>query len=366
MQTMLRLHSCAPLPISAGNRYRIKFARLFLSSFSYCILLLVFLNVPRPGWAQTTEVVSPEPYQRTVNMTGFTRARQEITISSEVAGKCLAVYAREGELVPVSGAFAQVDDTFLQLDLKANRLEQEKIKRELAMEQRTLHRFTKLKELKAAAQAKVDQVTLSAALHELTLQDLQNWRARLMERLKRHTISAPANWRVIKRMIEPGEFIQPGTAVVTVGDFDQLVVPFSLSYKELLAVVNAPQLELKLPDLGIEVTAQLHTISPVFDRTTKKIPFELIIESAHPEVSTPIRGGVRAELNFSLPGEEGSFVVPPSAVTRRYDAHWVLKESGQRIKVRYLGSTDDGWAIIASPELTESDRLQKEILTPLQ
>lgn len=312
--------------------------------------------------AYGAEYIHPEPYERTALLTGFTRPREVIRVSSEVSGKCTGVYADVGEAVPPSGILAVIDDTYLRLDFEANRLDLDRVRRQLTTEKKTLQRYTTLLEKNSATQAKLDEVELSADLHELTIQSLKNQHQRLSETLERHKIKAPENWLLIERMIEPGEYVQPGQSIATLGDFRQLIIPFALTFRELKTLKELENITLYLPDLNTEVQAEIYRVSPSYRETTKKIPVELIVENRQDNSDDGLRGGLRAEMKLRLKETRNSFILPLSAVINRYDAYWVVNEQQKRMKVIYLGTTSDGASVIVSaPGLHETDKFFKNI-----
>lgn len=334
---------------------------LLLHLINRHILLTLFLSF---GSIYTTTVyasesVNPRPYYRMQLLSGFTKAKQTVQVSSEVAGKCLAIHAQIGTKVPKSGILAEIDDTFINLDMQANRLELESVQRQLQTEEKTLGRYTTLLEKNSATEAKLDEVTLRADLHEMTIKSLNSKYKRLQQTLARHTISAPVGWTLIERMIEPGEYVQPGETIANIGDYSELIINLALSYNELRTLRQQDTISLYFPDVDLETTAKIHRVSPTFAESTKKIPVELIIKNNHNENS--IRGGLRAEL-YLKQKEEAAFIVPLSAVINRYDAHWIVKENNERIKVLLLGNTENNVsAVISSEALTESDKIYKTI-----
>ncbi|MFT5727138.1 MAG: membrane fusion protein (multidrug efflux system) [Desulforhopalus sp.] len=309
-----------------------------------------------------SEYITPKPYERTTLLTGFTRPRQVINVSSEVSGKCIAVYAEVGNPIPPPGILADIDDTYIRLDFESNRLERERVQRQLVTEKKMLQRYTTLREKNSATQAKLDEVKLSADLHELAIQGLNNKHQRLSETLDRHKIKVPEGWLLIERMIEAGEYVQPGQSIAKLGDFKQLIIPFALSFTEMNALKKRKSITLFLPDLNIQTTARIYRISPAYVEATKKISIELIIDNKKEKSSAAIRGGLRAELKIRLKETKSTFILPFSSVINRYDAYWVVNEQEERIKVIYLGTTDDGVsAIVSAPELSETDKLFKRI-----
>lgn len=332
----------------------VQFAALL--AFAIPVLLM-------PLQIEADETISPLPYTRQVLFTGFTRPIQEMSLSSEVNGKCLKVFADVGETVPQSKIFASVDDTFIRLDLVANDLSAQKVQQQLANEKKTLERYTSLWKKNSTTLAKLDNVRLQASLHEIQLQNLANERLRLLENQARHTVSAPQGWQVMQRMIEPGEYVQPGQSLATLGDFRHLLVSMALSFNELQALKETETLSLYLPDVDATVPTKIHHISPGFHTGTRKIPVDLIVNSVQPNLKKPLRSGIRAQIKLTVQSEDNTFLLPQSAVLNRYDSYWIVKEDGRKVKVIFLGTSADGASVIIStPELHTTDRLLK--ITP--
>ncbi|MFT5700877.1 MAG: membrane fusion protein (multidrug efflux system) [Desulforhopalus sp.] len=334
---------------------------LRLQTAHYLSLILIVMVVPfvDPSLLLGSETVQPKPYYRTQLLTGFTKARQTVLISSEVGGKCIAFHAEIGTTIPTSGVLAEIDATYVHLDIQSNRLELESVKRELLTEKKMLQRYTTLLEKNSSTQAKLDEVTLSADLHELKINSLTNQYQRLQENLARHRISAPAGWTMIDRMVEPGEYVQPGGPIAEIGDFTKLIVPLALSFKELQSLKKTIDVPLYFPDLNLRIIGHIYRVSPIFFETTKKIPVDLIVEAKHHD--TIIRGGLRAELHLTEQKKD-TYVLPLSAVINRYDAYWIVNEDSGRMRVLFLGTTDNGSAaIVSSSELQKEDSILKNI-----
>jgi len=300
------------------------------------------------------ELVELHPYYRTVTLTGFTYPRQEVTVSSEVSGRCDAIYADVGDVIPDNGVLAEIDTTFIKLDIVANKVNQERAQRQLAQEEKTLARFTSLRRQESAPQAQLDEAELAADLNRIEITKLQNEARRLEEKLVRHTITAPAGWQLIERFIEQGELVQGGKSVARLGDFKQLLVPLAVSYGELLAIEKSSNLQIELPDLGLVLPATIYRTSPVFEPTTRKIQVELMIDTqAHaPDTNRQgiIRGGMRAQISFTSLEESNSFAIPASALINRYESQWLLKPDGTTVQVILIGMEDDGNIAIVSGE----------------
>ena len=85
----------------------------------------------------------------------------------------------------------------------------------------------------------------------------------------------------------------------------------------------------------------------------------MIVDAKHDD--NIIRGGLRAELHLKKLKKD-AYLLPLSAVINRYDAYWIVKENGDRLKVLFLGTTENGAsAIISSKELNGGDSVLAEI-----
>jgi multidrug efflux pump subunit AcrA (membrane-fusion protein) len=163
---------------------------------------------------------------------------------------------------------------------------------------------------------------------------------------------------VIERHVEPGQWLNIGTPVVTLGDYSRLIVPFALNNAEFTVLERqAGDLKLRLPDRGGEVTAQIEHVSPAFDPVSRKIQVELAIEQP---MQQP-RGGIRAELRLELPASSGAVLLPRAALSERYEQHWLTRVDGEQLKVVYLGSAsgiEGDWVRVVSPEVKPGDRFR--------
>lgn len=286
-------------------------------------------------------------------LTGFTRARNTMTLVSEVEGRVEKVVADVGDTIGEDGVFAVLDDTFVSLDLQKNRADQARLKSELEYHRKELDRYRELVKGKTAAQSTLDD---NVRNYESTLQQLRALQVeerRLAERLKRHTIKGPAGWKVVSRELEPGEWVTIGQKAGDLGNYSRLLVPFALSsgeYKTLMELGKT--VTLKLPDHGGTVKAAIERVAPGFDPETRKINVDLEIA----EGAVEMRGGVRAQLVLPLPDPGGSVLVPRTALLKAYEEYFLVTPEGQRVRVMLLGTQADENYRVSSPDVLPGDR----------
>ena len=324
-----------------------------------CLLLFIFQIIPT--LCKSNSTFSPLPARLKITLTGFTRARTVQSIISEVNGRCILVTADVGETIGDNGIFARIDSTFIKLDLKANNIALGKTRRQLEFDQKEVIRYRKLVATKASAQARLDGARLQRDQTRLNLQELQTRRERLRELLTRHAVTAPVGFRIISRMVEPGQWVTTGQTLARVGDYRHLLVPIAVTTKELHRLQQKKRINLTLPDEKILGTGTLLHISPAFDPTTRKINVDILLtDKTVKKISLP-QGGLRVEIPIKLMDDMHSFLVPASAVEERYEEHWLTRTDGSRLRVVVLGPAsgpvDDqrSWLRITAPGLDRKD-----------
>ena len=305
------------------------------------------------GFAYGGEIFQLQPYSREIKLSGFTRPVKLITISAETSGRCHSVLVETGDEIPAAGVVAQLDDTFVLLDLEKNRISQEQARRQLEEETKNLARYRALINNKSTPQATYDEAALRADLYGYALQSLKIEEDYLRELLERHVVRAPADWLVTQRFAEPGEFVRQGEPILEVGDFRQLVVNFLLTQKELVSLQSAVDIILHFPESNLEVPAELHRVSPLYDSVSKKTEVELRIDSKTPILS---RGGLYCLLKIPAGRVENQFVVPAAALISRYEAHWLKTADGKLHKVILLEYLDDGLSAVITGDKLASEQ----------
>jgi RND family efflux transporter MFP subunit len=296
--------------------------------------ILAFFLAAAPAYA--AETFTARPSERSVTLTGFTRARATMELVSENAGRVTRVAADVGDPVGKSGVFAELDGVFTRLELESNRVDQQKLRETIAYYDKEADRYRRLVSSESAAQAKLDELEHQLQTARRELEALRVQEKVLAERLSRYTVRAPAGWKIIEREVEPGEWVAAGQVLGRAGDYRTLVVPFALSPAEYESLMRETDgLSLALPEKRKNVPAKIHRVSPGFDRDTRKIGLEIAL--AGDSLKGDKRGGLRAILELDIPENSGAVIVPESAVIERYEEHWLTRPDGREVKVVVLG-----------------------------
>ena len=307
---------------------------------------------PPSGPARSVETFVARPAARRSSLTGFTRARNAMTLVTEESGRVSKVLADVGDTLDAGGQFAELDTTFIQLDLASNRTDQERLKSDLAYNKKEMDRYEALVRNRTAAQSTLDS---NVRAHQAALQQLRAKQVEeriLMERLKRFSLTGPAGWKVVTRYIEPGEWITKGEKVAELGRYDVLLVPFALTSEEYSALKQMGDLvQLRLTDRDQTIAARVARVSPGFDAQTRKFNVDLEINQGDFE----FRGGIRTELVVDLPDPGGAVLVPESALVKAYEEYFLITPADLRVRVVLLGATDDDLRRVTGPDVHPGD-----------
>jgi multidrug efflux pump subunit AcrA (membrane-fusion protein) len=242
------------------------------------------------------------------------------------------------------------------LELRTNRAEQDALEVDKAYYQKEVVRYRKLLKQNSSSESQLDSAQRNLNKIRTQLDALVIAAEMLLERKQRLCIVAPTGWRVVKRFIDPGEWVNVGEPVVEVGDYNRLIVPFALSMAEHQALIAQQDgLKVRLPELQVEVPASVQRLSPAFDETSRKIHLELEISDG---VISP-RGGLRVELGLRIPVQTGAVLIPERSLQQRYEQYWLKRPDGEEVRVVYLGRSngiDADWVRVSSPDIKPGDQ----------
>jgi RND family efflux transporter MFP subunit len=141
------------------------------------------------------------------------------------------------------------------------------------------------------------------------------------------TLRSPISGKVLRRVSESGNLVQPGTELLTLGDFSQIKVAVEVS-------------ELKLPDLQVgqslpvvidafpdrSFTGTLTRISPAADPITRLIPVEVVIDNP----SSRIGSGLLARVRFDTDNTVATTAIVPETALNDDNTIFVIKEQGKQ------------------------------------
>lgn len=225
--------------------------------------------------------LTPETLTDTLEISGRLEPRAEVHLAAELGGRVEEVLFDKGDSVSAGQTLARVGSDLLgaalaeaQADLAAARVEHERAR---ALVER---------EARPQQEADTAEATLNRALARVES-------ARL--RFERATIASPANGVVVRRDLEPGEVVGPGSPVATLHDTSVLVATVGIPEQDISFFAEGAPAEVILDAYGGRaVPGRIGYIAPAAERPGRNFTAEIEV----PNPDRELRSGliVRARL----------------------------------------------------------------------
>lgn len=287
-----------------------------------------------------------------LNYTGTTQPQQQVALRAQTAGEVTALSVDVGDAVAPGQTLAQIDGGLLtarvneaqaELSVRQSEVAQDQVSvvdAQAAVAQAKATRdqakvdATRLRRL--ADQGAISQQTAEAAELALTNAEQAVTSAEAQVQVRQEAIATAAGrvnaqkalvtaakeqlrWVALKaqspatvlaRLVDPGDYVQPGTALLELGDLSTLKVAVQVSELDLgqLTIGQPAQIQLDaFPETNNP--GRITRISPVADTESRLVTIEVTM--ANPD--SRIGSGLLARVNFIPPGGE-RIVIPVSAL----------------------------------------------------
>lgn len=253
-------------------------------------------NKPPPTTINVA-LAQSEPMSRFLDAIGTVAAVNQVTIAPQVAGRVVKLAFESGASVKQGDPLVQLDDATERADL-ANYQAQAKLATA------NLQRARTLAQEKYATQASVDQ-------QQSQLDVARAGVARSQALIDQKLIKAPFAGDLGIRQVDLGQYVGPGTAIVSLTKLDQVYVDFTLPEQA------RSQLNVGLPVQisadafpGKSFDAKISTIEPQIDPTTRAIKVRATMDN--PE--RLLQPGMFARARVVLPPQPDVITVPETSV----------------------------------------------------
>ncbi|HEY4134406.1 MAG TPA: efflux RND transporter periplasmic adaptor subunit [Alphaproteobacteria bacterium] len=274
-------------------------------------------NKPPPTTINVA-LAQSEPMSRFFDAIGTVSAVNQVTLSAQVSGRITKLMFESGATVKQGDALVQIDDGSERADLASYQAQAK-------LATANLERARTLAREKYATQQSVD-------LQQSNLDVARAGAAKSQALIDQKLIKAPFPGELGIRQVDLGQYVGPGTPMVTLTKLDTVYVDFTLPEQA------RSQLAVGLPvEVGADAfpgktfQAKITTIEPQIDPTTRAVKIRASMDN-HDLLLQP---GMFARARVVLPPQPDVITVPETAVD--YTVY------GQSIfLVQEDGKTDDG------------------------
>lgn len=271
---------------------------------------LAVLNAPKPPISVTATSVETRPWQSRLSAVGSLKAIQGIEVTAEVSGTVKTILFQSGDKVTVGQPLIQLDGDVEEALLKTAEADLQLARLEFA-------RGRDLIDSKAISKSEYDRLSSQSQKTTATV-------AQLKATLEKKHILAPFSGTTGIKQVDVGDYLSPGTPIVTLQDISALLLDFHLPEQTfpLLSVGQSVQLQVAAYP-GETFPAQISAINPKVENETRNL--QVRAELKNPQ--NKLLPGMFANIEVLLPGEMQRIVVPETSIayTLYGDSVYVIK-----------------------------------------
>jgi len=313
------------------------------------VLAIAAVFLVAPAWAQqgppatpvATMVVQEKPWISTVPAIGLLESVRGVDVSAATAGLVSNIAFDSGERVTAGQVLVELDTSVERAELRSSEADLPRLQAE----------FDRQRDLAArgfAAQAKLQE---ARANYDAQIARI----AALRATIERRVITAPFDGVLGIRLVDKGQYLQPGTRIANMQDLSAMRVRFIVSQRELAKIEVGQELRVTVDAYPAQSFAgKITAIEPQVDVQSGVVQ----VQAEIPNGDARLRPGMFARLEVVLPDRKNVLAVPIVAVSYNLygESLYVVREgkpgadgkpalTAERVTIK-TGEQQDGMVVI--------------------
>lgn len=291
-----------------------------------------FASAERPPVTVSARTAEPVVWRPGLQAVGTAKAAQGVNVAVEVGGIVDAILFRSNEQAEAGQVLVRIDDDIEQAEMIA-------VRANIKLYETELERTGALRSKGFSTQASYDDARAQLEVARSQL-------ARLEAVTQQKSIRAPFSGVLGIVRVDHGQYVQPGTVVVTLQDLDHMRVDFTVPEQSVHLLSLGQPVEIRLETLPDSFSGRITGIDPKVDPQTRLISIRA--EVANPE--RRILPGQFVRVRVELPPEKGVLALPQTAVVASLYGDYVYvvegREEDDQLQIRQafvdVGRRDNG------------------------
>lgn len=261
-----------------------------------------FDSMPIPAATISAAEVSQASWPKIIEAVGTLTAVNGIEVTTEAAGIVKSIRFESGDHV-------KKGDVLVTLDADTDRADLKNLEAQAALAGTELERLHKLYELESISKAELDRAQSQSTQAKAKV---QAQRARIEQKI----IRAPFTGELGIRKVDLGEYISPGTPMVSLQALNPLYVDFTLPEQKINRVQPGQTVNVRVDLYPGEVfTGKVQAIDSVVNSETRNFKVRATVDNE----ARLLRAGVFAKVVIELDGADEVLMVPRTAIS--YNAY---------------------------------------------
>lgn len=243
-----------------------------------------------------------------VSAVGSLQANESVVIRSEIAGRVKAIQFSEGRTIDQGSILLSIDPAEYLAQL-------EQISATVELNQLNFERAKPLHEEKLISQQAYDEIGAKLKESQANLSLAQ-------ARLDKATIRAPFGGRLGLRQVSPGDYLQPGQAIVNLEDIDSLKVDFRIPELYFGQVKTGQTVNIRVDAFpNKKFLGKSFAIDPRIDEATRTI----LLRAHIPNPGGGLRPGMFARVTLGLGQRTNAILIPEQALVPMGEDKFVFR-----------------------------------------
>lgn len=239
--------------------------------------------------------VQEDTFNTSFSINGTTVPTREVKIASEVQGKLVGLYIKNGDFVKAGQTIAVLDASVYNVQLAS-------IDASIAKAQLDLKRYTNLIELGGATPMQAEGV-------ELQIKSYEAQKKQVLDQIAHMQIRAPFSGKIENVAVELGSFVSYGTVLSQLIDNSSLKIDVYLSEQEAFKVKQGEEVTITSVVLAEPKVAKINMISDKADESGK-----FLVEVNFSNSEKELKAGMLADVHFSTDATKTGLSIPVSAL----------------------------------------------------
>ncbi|HXX66274.1 MAG TPA: efflux RND transporter periplasmic adaptor subunit [Polyangiaceae bacterium] len=250
-----------------------------------------------PPQAVATTLVRTDTWQSTLDAVGSVAAAKGVTVSNDAPGIVSAIHFE-------SGAAVRQGQVLLELDSNVERAQLASV---LARQELAQVNARRTRALVAAAAIAPSQQDNDDAIVRTSGSDLDQLRAQI----DRKIVRAPFSGKLGIRLVNLGQYLNPGTPIAELAATETIFVDFTLPQEKLRRLTLGMPVRVVIEGEGTApVDGTLAAIDPAIDATTRSIK----LRASLPNREEKLLPGMFARVSVVLPDRRQVTILPVSGL----------------------------------------------------
>lgn len=262
------------------------------------IMIKKFMSANIPVQTVSTTVAKSEDWQPTVSAVGSLRAVRGADLSFEVPGIVDEVDFNSGDDVKAGTVLVRLrseDDQARLASLQAA----------ADLANSTLARDRKQLEAKAISQAALDVAASNAKTSQAAV-------AEARATLNKKVVRAPFDGKVGVRLVDVGQYLNPGTAVVTLQSLDPIYADFYMPPTQASQIVVGEKAEIRTDaDAATHFEGEISAINPKVETTSRNV----LVRATLRNPGAKLLPGTSVNIEINSGKSSRYITIPQTAVT---------------------------------------------------